>query len=80
MQIVEVVGKKSNYSGLVKSTKGVLEQLKSEPGPNSTTTVADFFNLAWQQIATSASNYARAYQVEYSLPAVQSDVGTLPAP
>ena len=63
MQIVEVVGKNSNYSSLVKSTKGVLEQLKSEPGPNSTATVADFFNLAWQQIATSASNYARAYQV-----------------
>jgi len=75
MQIVEVVGKKSNYSGLVKSTKGVLEQLKSEPGPNSTTTVADFFNLAWQQIATSTSNYARAYQVECSLQAVQSNVG-----
>ena len=63
MRIVEVVGKKPNYSGLVESTKGVLEQLRSEPGSNVTTTVADFFNLAWQQIATSASNYARAYQV-----------------
>ena len=80
MRVVEVVGEKPNYGGLVKSTKGVLERLKSEHGSNSTTTVADFFNLAWQQIATSASNYARAHQVDCRLPAVQSDVGTLPPP
>merc|ERR1712181_205829 len=58
-----------------------LQQLKSGPGSNATTTVSDFFNLAWQQIATSASNYARAHQVECSLPAVQSDmVGALRPP
>ena len=75
MQVVEAVGKKSNYSTVVQSIKEALEQLKSGPGSNATATVADFFNLAWQQIATSASNFARAYKVECSLPAVQSDVG-----
>ena len=80
MQVVEVVGKKPNYSEVVKSTKGVLDQLRSGgPGSNATT-VADWFNLAWQQIATSASNFARAFQVECSLPAVQSDVGILRPP
>ena len=80
MQVVEAVSKKPNYSGLVQSTKEVLDQLRSgEPGSNATT-VADFFNLAWQQMATSASKYARAHQVECSLPAVQSDVGILRPP
>ena len=59
--------------------RAVLEQLKSGPGSNSTT-VTDWFNLAWQQIATSVTNYARAYQVECSLPAVQSDVGIVRPP
>ena len=80
MQVVEAVCKKPNYSEVVQSTKGVLDQLRSGgPGSNATT-VADWFNLAWQQIATSASNYARAFQVECSLPAVQSNVGTLRPP
>ena len=79
MQVVEVVSKKSKYSEVVQSTKAVLEQLKSGPGSNSTT-VTDWFNLAWQQIATSVTNYARAYHVECSLPAVQSDVGILRPP
>ena len=80
MQVVEAVSKKPNYSEVVQSTKEVLDQLRSgEPGSNATT-VADWFNVAWQQIATSASNYARAHQVECSLPAVQSDVGILRPP
>ena len=79
MRVMEAVGQKPNYTGLVQSTKGALEQLKSGPGSNATT-VADFFNLAWQQIATSASNYARACKVDCSLPAVQSDVGILRPP
>ena len=80
MQVVEAVSKKPNYSEVVQSTKEVLDQLRSgEPG-SIATTVADWFNVAWQQIATSASNYARAHQVECSLPAVQSDVGILRPP
>ena len=77
MRVVEVVGGKPNYGGLVQSTKDVLQQPKTGQGSN--TSVADFFNLAWQQIATSTSNYARAHNVECSLP-VQSNAGLLRAP
>ena len=78
MRVVEVVGGKPNYGGLVQSTKDILQQPKTGQGSN--TSVADFFNLAWQQIATSTSNYARAHNVECRLPAVQPNAGLLRAP
>ena len=79
MRVVEVVGGKPNYGGLVQSTKDVLH-FGPKTGQGSNTSVADFFNLAWQQIATSTSNYARAHNVECSLPAVQPNAGLLRAP
>ena len=78
LRVAEALGAKSAHQDVVQSTKGVLKQRETGDKPGAP--VADLFNLAWQQIATSASNYARACQVVCSLPAVQSDVVILRPP
>jgi len=78
LRVAEVLGAKPTHQDVVQSTKGVLNQRETGDKPGAP--VADLFNLAWQQIATCASNYARAFNVQCSLPEVQSDVGSLRPP
>jgi len=87
LRVAEVLGAKSAHQDVVQSTKEVLNQRETgdNPGPGAPLAglgapVADLFNLAWQQIATCASNYARAFNVQCSLPQVQSEVGSLRPP
>ena len=80
LRVAEVLGAKSTHQDVVQSTKGVLNQRETGDNPGPGEPVADLFNLAWQQIATCASNYARAFNVQCSLPEVQSDVGSLRPP
>ena len=78
LRVVETLGAKSTHQDVVQSTKGVLNQRETGEKPGAP--VADLFNLAWQQIATCASNYARAFNVQCSLPEAQSDVRSLRPP
>ena len=80
LRVAEVLGVKSTHQDVVQSTKGVLNQRETGDNPGPGAPVADLFNLAWQQIATCASNYARAFNVQCSLPEVQSEVGSLRPP
>ena len=78
LRVAEALGAKSTHQDVVQATNTVLNQRETGDKPGAP--VADLFNLAWQQIATCASNYARALNVQCSLPEVQSDVGSLRPP